>query len=270
MNEKNSYLVKAPLIGFHEVEVGRKIADCEFGFEHNQYFLSTIVNADDQEEAKKKGELRLQQVLSVFTIHTGISYTYDAIRVDQISGEQPFLHSSHMVLVGRTYLPLGKEKIEQIEKSLEVLSKLPNQEKSTKRVDRAINYYLRGCYLETQWSSESFLNFFKVIELVSQDFAESYLHMVNSQLKGTLLKDLTLEETEKLRTQKRLVRFACEQLGITEVDSISRIVERRAKFSAHATLREIIVSSEEFNSCKVLAGRIIMNYLSHLQTLVED
>lgn len=262
--------MKVNLSAFHKVELGKKIADCEFGFEHNQYFLSTITYAGNQEEAKRKGELRLQQVMSIFTIHTGASYTFSSIHVEQISGKQPFLYSSHMGIVEKTYLPLSNEKIEEVRKSIEILDKLPNQKQSTKRVDRAINYFLRGCYLERQWRSESFLNFFEVLELVSQDFSESFAQTVSNQLKDTLLKDLTLLETEKLRTQKRLVQFTCGQLGISDVYNISRIIEQRAKFSAHATLQEVKVSSEEFNNYKALAGKTIINYLNHIQTVVKE
>jgi len=265
MSEKNAYLVKATLNGFHEIELGKKIVDCEFGFEHNQCFLSTVINADTQEEARRKGALRLKQVLSVFVIHTGVSYTISSIRVEQIAGEEPFLCSAHMNIERMTYLPLGNEKIAEIQKSIEILDRLPNQEQTTARVDRSINYFLRGCYLETKWRSEAFLNFFKVIELVCEDFKESFERTVCNQLKNTLLEDLTRKEVEDLKTQKRLVRFACKQLGITSDFDISEIIRLRPKFSAHATLEEVTVSTEEFNNCKALAGKIIINYLNHIQ-----
>ena len=268
MSEKNQYAVIIYLRGFHEVEVGQKIADCEFGFEqeNNQYFLSTIVTAESIEEAKRKGERRLDQVLSVFVIHTGITYPIGGIHVNQISGKQPFLYSSFMNLGRTTYLPISKEKIEEIGKSVELLDKLPNQERSTKRVDKAINYFLRGCYLETQWRSESFLNFYKAIELISHDFRENFGQILINQLKDTLLKDLTEEEIQELLTPKRLIQFACEQLGISDVCDISKIVTLRNQFGAHARLEEVTVSPDDFNNCKILAGKTILRYANHIQT----
>jgi hypothetical protein len=276
MNLETKYSVKAYLKGFHEVEVGQKIANCEFGFDfdRNQYFLSTIVSADSMQEAKRKGELRLNQVLSVFVIHTGIYYSISTIGVDQISGEQPFLHSATIILARLRYLPIYKEKIEKIANSIELLDKLPSQERSTKRVDRAINYFLKGCFLETQLEkhgrSESFLNFYKAVELISHDFRKSFDKGVSGQLETTLLRNLTEQEMEKLRTSKRLIQFMCEKLGITNTCDISRIVELRNEFSAHASLEEVNVSKKEIDDCKILAGKTIIEYINHIHKSLSD
>lgn len=255
--------MKAYLNLFHEVELGTKIRDCEFGFDDNrkQYFLSTKVSADSAEEARRKGERKLNQVLSVFTVYTGVSYTYSSIGVDQISGKQPFFHHLFTGITRLTYLPINNEKIAEVEKSTEILDKLADERVSIV-IERAINYFLRGCYLETRWRSESFLNFYKVIELVAQEFQASFNQTVANQLKDTLFDGLTKEELKRLRTRKRLIKFMCKQLDIaSEEDTISRIITLRSKFSAHAVLEDIVVSSEEFNSCKVLARRTIINYI---------
>jgi hypothetical protein len=271
MNSENKYSVKAFLKGFHKVEVGQKIANCEFGFDSNrsQYFLSTIVSADSMKEAKRKGESRLFQVLSVFVVYTGIYYSISTIGVDQISGEQPFLHSGEVILGRLTYLPISKEKIEEIGKLVMLLDKLPSQEQSTKRVDRAINYFLKGCFFETQKGeyvrAESFLNFYKAVEIISHDFRKSFDKKVSGQLETTLLTDITEKEIEKLRTTKRLIQFMCKKLGITNVCDISRIVELRNEFSAHASLEEVNVSKKEIDDCKTLAAKTIMKYADHIK-----
>jgi hypothetical protein len=266
MSLKNQYNVKAYLKGFHEIEIGQKIADCEFGFDHNrhQYFLSATVSAENIEEAKRKGALRLNQVLSVFVIHLGMYYSISAIGVDQIAGEQPFVHSTSLILGRTTYLPIGKEEIEEIENSITLLDKLPIQESSTKRIDRAINYFLKGCRLETQLRSESFLNFYKVIELISDDFGKDFNEEVSGQLKTMLLKNVTEKEINELRTRKRLIQFACNKIGITFDCDISKIVELRNKFSAHARLKEVNISRKEFNDCKILASRTIIKYAEYI------
>jgi hypothetical protein len=256
------------LRGFHDAEIGQKIANCELGFEqeNNRYFLSTTVTAESIKEAKRKGELRLNQVLSVFVIHTGITYPISGIHVSQISGRQPFLYSSFMTLETMTYLPISKEKIEEIGKLVELLDKLPSQKHSTKRVDKAINYFLRGCYLETQWRSESFLNFYKAIELISHHFKGDFSQTLINQLRDTLLKDSTEKEIQELLTPKRLIQFACGQLGIGDVCGVSKIVTLRNQFGAHARLEEVTVSPEDFNNCKILASRTILKYANYIQT----
>jgi hypothetical protein len=218
------------------------------------------VSADSAEEARIKGERRLNQVLSIFVIHMGVSYTYSSIGVDQISGEQPFFHDLSMGITTLTYLPINNEKISEVEKSIEILDKLADERVSIV-IERAINYFLRGCYLETKWRSESFLNFYKVIELVAQEFRRSFNQTIANQLKDTVIGELTKEELKRLPTPKRLIKFMCKQLDITSEEDISRITKLRPKFSAHAMIKEVVVSSEEFNSCKVLAGRTIINYI---------
>lgn len=269
MSEKTTYLVKAYLILFHEVELGTKIRDCEFGFDdlRKRYFLSTKVSADSAEEARRKGERRLSQVLSVFTIHTGVSYTHSGIAVDQISGKQPFLHHLFTGFTRLTYLPINNEKILEVKKSIEILDKLTD-ERAAILTERAINYFMRGCYLQTTpWRSESFLNFYKVIELIAQDFRERFNQTLENQLKDTLLRSLTRDERKHLQTTKRLMRFMCQQLGITNGYEISEIVNLRHEFSAHATLQEVTVSLEEFNNCKILAEKSLIRYIDMLESL---
>ena len=263
MSMENTYEVKGFLSVFHPIPLGQKIGDCKMDFDQKRkkYFISVIVSAETQREAEQKGFIRFNQVLPVFCIHTGVSHKIGTITVSQISGSKPHLHSSKIVLVRETHLPLTNEKIGEIENTLRILDKLPNEKRTTKIITRAINYFLRGCYLETQWRSESFLNFYKVTELIAQDFRKDFSEELRNQLKGTLLEKLTEIEREKLRTPKRLVQFMCLQLNIPIGDEISRIVALRPKFSAHATLKEVDVSSEEFNECKAISGKVLINYI---------
>lgn len=263
MSIENRYEVKGFLSVFHPIPLGQKIGDCKMDFDQKrkQYFISVVVSAETQKEAEQKGFLRFNQVLPVFCMHTGVSYKMSTITVSQISGSKPYLHSSKIVFVRETHLPLTDEKIGEIENTLKILDKLPNEKRTTKIITRAINYFLRGCYLETQWRSESFLNFYKVTELIAQDFREDFSQHLAKQLKRTLLEKLTKTEINPLLTPKRLVQFMCQQLNISIGDEISRIVALRPKFSAHATLKEVDVSSEEFNKCKALAGKVLINYI---------
>jgi hypothetical protein len=97
------------------------------------------------------------------------------------------------------------------------------------------------------------------------DFKNEFVNEVNDQLDGTVLKDLTDKEMKGLRTPKRLIQFTAKQLGITEPFDIPRIVELRNQFGAHANLKDVIVSKEDFRNCKFLASFIIINYLDYLE-----
>jgi len=272
MSEKNQYSVIMYLAGFHEVEVGQKLADCVFGFEkeNNQYFLSTAVSAESIEEARFKGEIRLNQVLSVLVVNTGIYYQVSGIHINQISGEKPFIDMSPMVFQRRVYLPYPKEKFENVGELIKLLDNLPFQEESTKRIDKAINYFLRGCDLELNWRSESFLNFFKVIELVSNGFRDSFVQTVIAQLNNSLLGKLTEKEIQQLLTPKRLIQYTCGKIGISNECNISEVVDLRNAFSAHARMKEITVTPETFNHCKSLAGKTILEYVNFVQSNTKN
>jgi hypothetical protein len=247
--------------GFHEVPAGQKFADCEFGFdkEFSEYFLSTKDSANSGKEACVKGERRLSQVMAIFVLYTGIIYDLVSPIAYQIAGEEPFIHTSSMVLGRTRLLPILKEEIEKIAEWVKLFDGLSSKEYSTKRIDKAINYFLRGCYLEHRWRSESFLNFFKIIELISHDFGEDFSKEMKKQLTNTMLMDLTDEEISDLQTQKRLVKFVCDKLGIKEFD-VPKIVKLRHEFSAHASVQEPEVSNEDFAECKGLSIRTLVEY----------
>jgi len=263
----NQYNVKAYLKGFHEIKTPQKILDCEFNFDNNRklYVISTIVSAESGKEAQSRGMERIILVIGVFEVYLLIHYEIVGIYSEQISGEQPFISSTSLSLTRTRFLPLPQEMIDKIRRSSELLEKLPSHETYTKRVNKAINYLRKGCYLERDWRSEAFLNYYKAMELVSHDFRKAFDKEVSNQLRETFFKDLTESELKELRTQKRLIQFTSKQLGITYPYNIPRSVELRNQFGAHANLKDVTVSEDEFNDCKILAANIIINYLDYLE-----
>lgn len=173
----------------------------------------------------------------------------------------------------KRFEPLPQDIVDQIKKSIEILDHLPNQEKYTKRVNKVIKFFRKGCYLRRDWSSEAFLNFYKSMELVSHDFRKDFDEETKNQMKETIFNDLTEKELKDLRTPKRLIQFTSRKLGIVhpyDAYDIPRIVELRNKFGAHANLKDVTVSKKEFNDCSVLGANIIINYLKYLETKEED
>lgn len=262
------YRVKVFLQVFHNVEVGLRIGECEVGYEHNQFFLSTIVHANTREDAKEKGFSKITEVLAIFCLQTGQSYKVSSINVEQLSGTKPYIHAGFMTLTRLTLPPLDNKKIAEIKRTFLLLDKCPKKGKESKRIERAINYFMKGCYLETKWRPESFLNFYKVVELIAHAFIGNFNQSLENQLKNTLLEDLDDAERKGLLTSKRLIQHMCKQLKVTsKSNKISQIVKLRSKFSAHATLEEVDVSLERFNECKSLAGRTLIGYIEHLSSL---
>lgn len=265
LSERNQYLVRAYIDGLQEIEAGTQVGDYEFGFDtlEKQHFLSTVVTAKNTTEAIWTGEMILSRILSIFTLYTGMPYHILHINGELISNKEPHLKFDSRRLEVVHYAPFDKNKIEEIRKAVGVIERLPYGEHSTEVAFRAVNYFERGCYLEKKWRSESFLNFYKVVELISYDFRKHFDREVSNLLKNTLLGDFTKEDLKEMRTSKRLIQVTCEQLGITEC-AISEIVKLRSRFIAHARLEELNVTKKEFSNCKELAEKLIISYVNYV------
>jgi hypothetical protein len=256
---ENTYLVKAYLEVYHPTDIGTRIGDCEVGFENSRYFLSKTISCDSREEAEERGKRRIGQVLSTLSLYTGVSYRIDHFSVDQISGNEPHLHTSELLFERMTLLPLRNGVVTRVEKTLRILGTLQDG-KPAEIVERAINYFLRGCRLEEkEWRSESFLNFYKVTELLAQAYRKEFSQAFSDRLKNTLF-ELNEKEIQTLVTQTRIIRFMCKQLDVSD-DRVPQIVKLRATFSAHATIDEPAISNDDFNICKILASNSLINYI---------
>ena len=255
---ENIYQVEAHFSVFHPTDIGTRIGDCEVGFENDHYFLSKTISSNSREEAEKKGKRRIGQVLSTLCLYTGMSYPIDHFNVNQISGDEPHLYTSNLLFKRITLLPLRNGDVTKVENTLRILDTLPDG-KPAEIVEKAINYFLRGCHLWAEWRSESFLNFYKVTELLAQSYRKDFSQSFNDILRNTLF-ELNENEIQTLATQTRIIRFMCKQLDVSD-DRVPQIVKLRATFSAHATIDEPAVSDEDFNTCKVLASNSLINYI---------
>ena len=255
---ENTYQAKAHFRVFHPTDVGTRIGDREVGFENDHYFLSKTISSNSREEAEEKGKRRIGQVLSTLCLCTGVSYPVDHFSVNQISGDEPHLYTSNLLFERTTLLPLRNGDVAKVENTLRILDTLPDG-KPAEIVEKAMNYFLRGCHLETEWRSESFLNFYKVTELLAQAYRKEFNQSFNDTLRNTLF-ELNEKEIQTLATQTRIIRFMCKQLDVSD-DRVPRIVKLRATFSAHATIDEPAISNEDFNACKVLASNSLINYI---------
>jgi hypothetical protein len=259
----NQYIVYLFMKEFNEVKGKRKFADCELGFDSDvkRYYLSTIVNSFKIEEAKQVGEQRLYKVLNFIQLLTGLSYPIIGIQVYKVSGNDIYSQMVPMTLTRTRYVPLDEPKIQEIANFVTKYDGIAVNGETAKKLDQVINYYVRGCRLESTWRTESFLNFFKVIELISHNFVKNFNLQISTELKDTLLNDLTPEEVGKLQTDRRLIKYMCEALKIKEEFDIKKMVRQRHEVGAHANIGEPEISKDDFNSCKCLAGQAIIRYV---------
>jgi hypothetical protein len=259
----NQYIVYLFLKEFNEVKGKRRFVDCELGFDNDvkRYYLSTHINAFTIEEAKKVGEKRLYKVLNFIQLLTGVSHPIIGIQAYLVSGNDIFSQVVPMMLTRTRYVPLDEPKIKEIANFITKYDNIAGNGETTKKLDQVINYYVRGCRLESTWRTESFLNFFKVIELISHNFVRNFNQQISTELKDTLLQDLTPEEVGKLQTDRRLIKYMCKELKILEEFDIKKMVRLRHEVSAHANVEEPEITMSDFNSCKCLAGQAIIKYV---------
>jgi|WetSurMetagenome_2_1015567.scaffolds.fasta_scaffold51131_3 hypothetical protein len=263
---ENQYHVKAYLSAFNELQVPQRILDCEINLDtvSKRYFIATNVLADNDKDAQKKGMIRIDLILGIFEVRLGIHFDVEAVDVIQLF--EPFLHARQIVLKSLRLVPLPTEVINDVKRLALLLDKLPNSEVYTKRANKSITFLRKGFFLEgNSWKAEAFLNYFKAMELISHDFKREFDEKAINQINKTCLSDLTAEEISELRTLKRLIQFTVLKLGITEDFDIPRIVLLRNQFGAHANLKDIEISTAEFNNCKILSMRAVFQYLDYLQ-----
>jgi len=103
----NQYKVKAYVKGFNQLKVPQTILDCEFNldFDKQRYFASTVVFANSGNEAQKKGMERINLVIGMFEVYIIYHFEIYDVFVEQISGEEPFIHSSSFVVQRDRILP---------------------------------------------------------------------------------------------------------------------------------------------------------------------
>ena len=121
---------------------------------------------------------------------------------------------------------------------------------------KALAYFIIGMRLN-KWPVESFLNFFKSIELISSRFTSNF----DKNLKEKI-PDLTDREIRSLRTRKRLIKQACLEVGLNDVDkTIDEFVQvRNSQDVAHPT-KDTPFKDEYVQPCKDLARELIIAYL---------
>ena len=112
-----------------------------------------------------------------------------------------------------------------------------------------------------QWPSEAFLNFFKVIELISDTF--------RSELKNKLLariSDLTPEEISALSTTKRGIINACDILDVDyDLSDVKTLVDVRNSFDVAHPSREPKFDNKFLYPCREIARELLIRYLERTQ-----
>lgn len=122
---------------------------------------------------------------------------------------------------------------------------------------KAFEYFIIGTKI-SKWHKESFLNFFKAIELISDHFKEKLENDFKEKIQ-----DLTRTEIKKISTAKRRIMKACEILNVENIEEteIKEIVKKRPDAAHPRTDKRF--GRKDVELCKKIAREFILKYLKY-------
>ena len=113
------------------------------------------------------------------------------------------------------------------------------------------------------------------MELISNEFSNNFKTHIKNRFQTFLNRLFPDESSESVKelyknflsnvmTPKHRLLFMCNILGIEAKDNILEFVNIRNQISAHASLEEITIPIEEFQSISNIASETIVKYLGYL------
>ena len=240
------------------MEVPKTIGDFELiPQEDTLDVVNLLVNAETVDAISDIAKEKYEEFFDSLMLSTGSIINYQLLGATEITPNRE-----------------KKESFEHVHASFHITAKVKVDEETRKKMwqeredvfllsqkhdqlsKKALAYFIIGMRLN-KWSNESFLNFYKSIELISSRF----IHNFNMNLKG-IIPDLSDIEINRLRTPKRLFKHTCSELGVNYFDErIDKIVDiRNSEDVAHA--RSATPFKEEYvQPCKELAKKLVIAYL---------
>ena len=205
-----------------------------------KFIASLPIQAKDLDSATMLAKEKFEKLFNALTLSTGGGYDYELTKGTEITPRDQIEKGHHIGFIS-TALPFSKildlKKTEQVShQTKEILRLLQKTDTFSKK---AMDYFIIGTNL-SRWPNEAFLNFFKVIELISDKFFSEF----------------------KRGTRKEKILNACSILGMEGVnEKVMKIVDIRNSFDvAHPTLN-ISFKKDYVEPCRGLAREIIIRYL---------
>jgi len=264
MASKRTWIFEADVHGYYIPEKPLTIDNFELKVvtdeeENSRYIALLTIQAQDLGSAERLAQEAFDRIFTALILCTGRGFQYKIKEGNEITfGRQGKReHKGYMTM---TFPFVEELKSEMIDKTCvgtkEILGLL---QKCDSVSNKAIEYFMIGTKL-SRWPREAFLLFFKVVELISDNFLPEYKKRIREKVP-----DLTEKEIRRLATNRRKILNACEILDIkVDNERIGKIVNVRNRFDiAHATL-ETAFDEEYLDSCRELARELIVNYMRSL------
>lgn len=215
------------------------------------------VNAENIGEVSKIAKVKYEDFFDSLMLSTGNAIDYEILGADEITPDREKKESfervsARLFVTGKVIVDdETREKMWQEREDIFSLSQ--NLDQLSKK---ALAYFIIGMRLK-KWPVESFLNFFKSIELISNTFTSNF----NKNLKEKI-PDLTDREIRILGTRRRLIKQACLGVGLNDVEkTIDEIVKVRNSQDVAHPRADTPFKDEYVQPCKDLARDLFIAYL---------
>lgn len=254
------------------------IDNIQFNTFDGKTYIETVVSGDSTEEARKVVLNKFEDVSSFLAFETDSKFKLIITDVIQIvsKGERGYGESD---ILGIMSIPrmITNQDIENINKLIKMNSEL---DKITKA---ALKYYERGIKIQ-EWNTESFINYFKVIELISNKYLDKAkqeqeeenrekldqnISKIIAEIKsGQYDRKIIIKSAKEIYNigkvgLRRRIELAAIDLGVEEFteEDIKKLVRTRNEVSAHANSQSELIGDEELKMCKSFAKKILHGYI---------
>lgn len=254
------------------------IDNIQFNAFDGKIYIETVVNGDSTEEARKVVLNKFEDISSFLAFETDSKFKLIITDVIQIvsKGERGYGESD---ILGIMPIPrmITNQDIENINKLIKMNSEL---DKITKA---ALKYYERGIKIQ-EWNTESFINYFKVIELLSNKYLDKAkqeqeegnrekldqnIGKIIAEIKsGQYDRKIIIKSAKEIYNigkvgLRRRIELAAIDLGVEEItaEDINKLVRTRNEVSAHANSQSELIGDEELKMCKSFAKKILHGYI---------
>ncbi len=222
------------------------------------YFLATLkIEEEDIDISQRIAEDKFAEIFGALSLVTGGNYEFnikEGIPFSSFDGKE--ISGRNIIITIRA--PMGRllsDKV-AIQLSEKIMKFLPLFHIEDAVFQNSYKYYLTGIMV-SKWPIESFLNFFKAIELISAHFLDDLKNDFKEKIP-----DLTNTEINELcKTTKRRMIKTREILNVENIkeSEIKEIVDKRPD-AAHARTYQRI-ERVDVNLCKKIAREFIFKYL---------
>lgn len=251
--------------------------DIEFFSKDNMNYATLLIEALSMNKAEESAILKLNNALNSmgFYLNSKLSFSIKDIKQQRQSDEILLCCKSSFHCNVTVVKPFDTKRVEEIEEIHDLLTS------ANDNVKKAFKAYNRGLELE-EWNIESFLNYFKAIEIISNSYfveskaikelhTQEHMKDLLERMKNEYLKEEyntkqildLVNDVYKLGfiELKLKIKTSLEKLELQHhIDKIDKIVNLRNKVAAHASSKMVIKESDIL-ICREIAKEMVLRTL---------